>query len=394
LVETVHRVFEEGPLAGRTAAIDGFPLVGTAIEERLSQLETGQSIPWSWYLDPDVLALEEKHVFRPAWHYVGHVGQVDEPGRFFTCRLLGTDVVVTRGTDDRIRALINVCRHRGARVVREPCGKRKTFQCHYHAWTYGLDGALRAAPRSDREPGFDREEFPLHAVAIEQWGPFLFMNLDEDPKPLHEALGTLPARLAEVGIDLERMRFHHRAEYHLECNWKVAIENFLECYHCAIAHPDFSALLDVDQDAYKTVDLTDRFTTQRAPVRDPSRSRREGWELSDGQYHVLWPSMKINVHPGHPNLSIGPVLPQGVGRSFGYLDYFFGDDVTEEWIEELITFDDQVGREDVELIESVQAGLASGSARSGRIFLVSEEGIAGFQRYLLHRFRDAASAAE
>jgi phenylpropionate dioxygenase-like ring-hydroxylating dioxygenase large terminal subunit len=385
---------KEAGLTARTRRVREIPLTRDVITDRLRELERGRSIPSSWYLDAGVLEMEKCTLFRPAWHYVGHTEQVHEPGRFFTCSVMDAELVVAHGADGKVRAFRNVCRHRGARVVRESCGKRNTFQCHYHAWTYALDGSLRAAPRSDREPGFRCDDFPLHQVAVDSWGPFLFVNLERKPEPLTAALGTLPERVAEVGIDVERMRFHTRVEYDLACDWKVAIENFLECYHCAVAHPEFSRLLNVDPASYRTVDSGGRFTTQRAPVRSAAVPEEEGWEVRNGQYHVLWPGMKLNIHPGHPNLSIGPVFPTGVGRSFGYLDYFFGEGVAKEWIQERLAFDDRVGREDTELIESVQAGLSSDTEEgSGRLFLASEDVIAAFHRHILESFRAEVSSS-
>src|SRR5437868_7311007 len=118
-------------------------------------------LPWAWYSDPETLRLEQARIFRSSWQYAGHVGQVSEPGSFFTVTVGMTPLVVTRAREDRqLRAFVNVCRHRGFPVA-EGEGRRATLQCAYHAWTYGLDGRLQAAPRSDAEPGFDKEDLRL-----------------------------------------------------------------------------------------------------------------------------------------------------------------------------------------------------------------------------------------
>jgi phenylpropionate dioxygenase-like ring-hydroxylating dioxygenase large terminal subunit len=123
------------------------------------------TLPWSWYRDPDVLRREHERIFLRSWQYVGHVGRAAEPGSYFTGTLGLAPVVVTRARDGELRAFLNVCRHRGF-VVAEGAGRRETLQCRYHAWTYELDGRLRAAPRSEREPGFDMDELSLAPLRL------------------------------------------------------------------------------------------------------------------------------------------------------------------------------------------------------------------------------------
>ncbi|TMM20970.1 MAG: Rieske (2Fe-2S) protein [Actinobacteria bacterium] len=119
-----------------------------------------------------------------AWQYAGPAERVSEPGTFFASEAGHVPVVVTRGRDGKLRALLNVCRHRG-HVVAEGCGRRATLQCPYHAWTYELDGSLRRAPRSEREPGFDATGLSLLPLAVAALGPLVFVNPDRDPPPLH-----------------------------------------------------------------------------------------------------------------------------------------------------------------------------------------------------------------
>jgi choline monooxygenase len=118
-----------------------------------------------------------------AWEYAGRAGLVAGPGTFFATEAGGVPVVVTRARDGELRALLNVCRHRG-HVVASGCGTRATLQCPYHAWTYELDGSLRRAPRSEREPGFDTSGLSLLPLAVATWGRFVFVNPDRDAPPL------------------------------------------------------------------------------------------------------------------------------------------------------------------------------------------------------------------
>src|SRR5688500_13207559 len=304
-----------------------------------------RTLPFDWYSDPAVLRLERERIFRRSWQYAGRADQVSGPGSFFTCEAGDVPVVVVRDREGRLRAFVNVCRHRGS-LVCEGEGRRETLQCPYHAWTYDLDGSLRAAPRSEREPGFDRAELGLVPVAVEAWGPFVFVNPDSGAAPLAETLGELPELLAGAGLELSSLRFLRRSHSEYEANWKVCCENFLECYHCQVAHPGFSKVVDVSVDAYELVESR-WFSSQYGPVRpEPRGTFDPSGPIGRGQFHFLWPNLTINVMPGQPNLSIGPVLPAAPERTARFLDYFVGPDVAEEWIGEMLAFDEQVGAED------------------------------------------------
>jgi phenylpropionate dioxygenase-like ring-hydroxylating dioxygenase large terminal subunit len=336
-----------------------------------------RTLPWTWYTDPGVLRREGERIFARSWQYAGHSGQLADAGSFFATAAGQIPVVVTRARDEVLRAFLNVCRHRG-HVVANGAGKRETLQCPYHAWTYGLDGALRAAPRSDREPGFEFAELGLQEIAVDTWGPFVFVNPDADAAPLAEALGDVPARVAEI-IDVNTLEFHFRSEYEVGANWKITCENFLECYHCAVAHPGFAAEVDISPDTYR-LESSGLTSSQLGPLRENGRSFLAGGEIPHSQFHFVWPNFGINIFPGRTNLSCGPMLPVDTERTARFLDYFFAPDVDQAWIDELIAFDTQVGNEDTELVKGVQQGVRSGLLAEGRLLTVSEQLVAHFQR--------------
>lgn len=328
------------------------------------------TLPFAWYSDEQVLQRERARIFARSWQYAGRASEVSEPGSFLATDAGGVPILVTRDQAGELRALLNVCRHRGA-VLLEGCGQRATVQCHYHAWTYELDGSLRTAPRSEREPGFDRSEWSLLPASVGVWGPFLFVNPDPGAVPLAEHLGELPEILAR-DIDLDGLVFHSRVEFGAHANWKVVTENFLECYHCPTAHPAFADDVDVHPDRY----LLEAYPTFSAQF---CQAKATG---EHGQFHLLYPNTGINVFPGPPNLSIGPIAPNGPGRTERYLDYFFAPDVEEEWQREFFAYDDQIGREDTTLVESVQRGMAAGVLEQGRLLLNAEPLLAAFQRWV------------
>ena len=337
-----------------------------------------ETLPYSWYVDPEILRREQERIFRSAWQYAGHTGEAPEPGTFFTTQAGRTPVVVTRARDGELRAFLNVCRHRGFPLA-EGSGKRETLQCPYHAWTYGLDGALRAAPRSEELADFAECDLGLRPVALDTWGPFVFVNAGPDPEPLSAALGSMPAQVAELGLDVDGLVFYTRWETELEANWKVVCENFLECYHCAVAHPQFAEMVDVSVDAY-ALSTDGRLSSQHGPTRETSRtSMHLDGELPRSQFHFLWPNLGVNIFPGRPNISIGPIVPLSPDRTHRFLDYFFGSDVDQAWIDELMAFDGQVGIEDRVLVEGVHRGIASGALEHGYLMGRSEQLIGHFQ---------------
>jgi choline monooxygenase len=341
-----------------------------------------RTLPWSWYVDPAVYRLEQERIFRRFWQYVARTDEISEPASFHTSRAGDLPVLLVRDGEGELRAFLNVCRHRGSIICRGS-GKRQTLQCPYHAWTYDFDGRLLKAPRSDREGGFDPDELGLVRLQVGTWGPFIFVNPDLDAPSLVEALDDVPDRVAAAGVDVDALRFLSRAESEYEANWKICAENFLECYHCAVAHPGFSAAMDVSPEAY----LLDTGTLRMTQLSPPRPEPRGGYDLTGeverGQFHLLFPGTVANVMLGRPNFSIGPIVPLAPERTYRFLDYFVAPDADEGWIEEMLAFDAQVGAEDRVLVERVQAGVRSGLLGEGRLMPQSEQLVAHFQALVL-----------
>ena len=336
-----------------------------------------ETLPFAWYSDEELLRRERARIFARSWQYAGRADDVAEPGSFLATDAGGIPILVTRDQEGALRAFLNVCRHRGA-VLTDGCGRRATIQCHYHAWTYDLDGSLRTAPRSDREAEFDNADWSLLPASVGTWGPFLFVNPDPGAPTLDEHLGGLPEILSR-DIDLDGLVFHSRVAFGADANWKIVVENFLECYHCPTAHPSFSNEVDVHPDRY-LLEPHPTFSAQFATA------KRTG---ERGQFHLLYPNTGINVFPGPPNLSIGPIVPNGTDRTERYLDYFFAPDADPEWRDEFFALDEQVGKEDTALVESVHRGMGSGMLERGRLLLASEPLLGAFQAWVEDRLGSA-----
>jgi len=343
-----------------------------------SALERGDTLPARWYVEAEVFQAEKERIFHSTWQYVGHTGQVPSAGDFFTTHLGELPIAIVRDTGGVLRAFANVCRHRGSEVVLECAGNRKTLQCHYHGWTYNLDGTLRAAPRENEQRSFARETLSLVPFAIETWGPLIFVNPARDAGPLRDVLGELPVIFERAGIDLTQMRMLRQDTYELASNWKVVVENFNECYHCPIAHPRFSQVIDTD--SYRVDTRNEYFSAYYGPIlRSPGRGVT---------YATLWPNAMFALSGDPPAMQVISAIPIDAGHTRQLVDYFFAAELSDEQMRDYVEFSDLVTREDVVLCESVQRGLRSGAIEHGRLMLSREGGIQHFQK-LVYRFLSA-----
>jgi choline monooxygenase len=340
-----------------------------------SALERGDTLPARWYVEPDVFQAEKERIFHRTWQYVGHTGQVASAGDFFTTHLGDMPVVIVRDAGGALRAFANVCRHRGSEVVLECSGNRKTLQCHYHGWTYNLDGTLRTAPRENEQRAFAKETLSLAPFAVETWGPLIFVNPSATARPLRDVLGELPAIFERAGIDFAQMRMLRRDAYEIASNWKIVVENFNECYHCPIAHPKFSEVIDTN--AYRVATDHEYFSTYYGPI--------VGSPGNGVTYATLWPNILFSLYGNPPNLQATSVMPIDAGHSRQVVDYFFTGYPSEAQIRNDVEFSDLVTREDIVLCESVQRGLRSGAIEHGKLMLSRERGIQHFQK-LVYRF--------
>ncbi len=206
------------------------------LSKLVAEYQSGYSLPADFYREQFVYQNDLEKIFYRRWIYAGHISQIAQPGQYFTVDFAEESVIVTRDKTDQVRAFINVCRHRGSRVCLEASGKVSTFVCPYHAWTYGLDGQLRS--RRHMPDDFKREDFGLKPTGVSVFQGLIFINLDPNAPDLNTAFK--PMESAFSIYQLENTRVAHQATFSVDANWKLAIENFMECYHCAPAHAEYS----------------------------------------------------------------------------------------------------------------------------------------------------------
>ena len=196
----------------------------------------GFSLQQSFYRDPTVLERELQQIFLKSWLYVGHASEIPAVGDYFLFDIADESVVIVRSEPETVHALLNVCRHRGSRVCTTASGHEQLLVCSYHGWTYQLDGALRGARHLDS--AIDKNRYGLKRIQVEVLHGLIFVNFDENSVSFAPVRRDLDECLQPYR--LERAKVAHKASYPINANWKLAVENYCECYHCAPAHPEYS----------------------------------------------------------------------------------------------------------------------------------------------------------
>jgi len=332
-----------------------------------------------------VLEAEKERIFGRTWQLVAHADDLARPGPSLPPPTLDEPILLTHTLSGELRGFYNVCRHRAAQVVTSR-GNRRSLQCGYHGWVYGLDGRLQAAREMEGTEDFDLADFGLVPIRVESLGPFVFANLDPAATPLADWIGAIPAEISAAGYDLPTMRKVERRDYLIECNWKVYVDNYLEGYHLPIAHPALFKELDYDQ--YR-VETFRHFSRQHAPIRElkpgdvigrDRRYLREPGAEESALYYWLFPNTMLNIY--QDNLSTNVILPLGPERTLTIFEWFFAEPGTGagwESMQQTIAFSDEIQQEDIKICEQVQRGLRSRSYDRGRFSAKRENGVHHFQ---------------
>jgi phenylpropionate dioxygenase-like ring-hydroxylating dioxygenase large terminal subunit len=209
-----------------------------ALRAALDAVRSGHALPRPFYKDPAIFQHDMRHFVMAHWHCVGHASMAPGPGDFFTAEIAGESIIVVRGQDDRIRALLNVCRHRGSRVCTESEGTARggTFTCPYHAWTYDVRGELVNARLSAAD--FDKAAYGLKQVPLRVCEGVIFITFAQAPLDFEHVEPSF-GRTARI-YGWARARVAARKMYLIDANWKLVVENYHECYHCMPAHREYS----------------------------------------------------------------------------------------------------------------------------------------------------------
>jgi len=328
------------------------------VSERLAEAHT---LPAWLYTDPDVLEVEKRLIFSKTWQYVGHTSQLQQPGDYFTVEVVDRPIIVVRGQDGQIRAFYNVCTHRASKLV-EGQGNASIFSCPYHAWTFQLDGSLHRAPNMKGVENFDPKDFCLKPVRLEVQESFIFVNLNPNARPMSEVFAGLFEGFKKFGFaNFKRARV---VETICRANWKVGIDNYLECDHCPIIHKEFVRKLEMED--YE-ISIFDNYSYQGAPLKGQNADNFPVGK--GGRYYWLFPNMWFSSDPGPANISIHQSIPIDYRTTKYIYTTFLMEGTDEKEAEALFAYDDVLRKEDRDICEMVQKGLETGAYTQGRFSL-------------------------
>ena len=336
------------------------------------------SLPAWAYQSEALLDLEYKRLILTSWQFACHVSQVQNAGDYVTLNMMRDSVIVIRGREGELRAFKNVCRHRGARLLDGSGNCKGPIVCPYHGWNYTHEGALRALPASKTFPGLDRARFGLDPVELEVFHGLVFVRVIAGGPSIKEMWGPYSDLIAPYQLEKLRSAGPVMTEV-WNCNWKTAVDNNLENYHVPIGHPGYHRMLDND-----LVGFMNEYGVagSRSVLRDepsPNRTERTYQRLApevltdlDPQTRRTWffftmpPNIGIDIYPD--SMDVFQILPRTATTcTVRYPLLFPRDDRREARLLRYLNkrINRQVTREDRELTERVQRGLASHDYRPG-----------------------------
>ena len=372
------------------AAVDAFP-----VENFTDDPTTTFTLPSPWYFKPEVYEKEKEEIFFKSWRVVCHASEVANPGDYATVDIHGQGVFVVRGRDGNLRAFYNVCQHRAHELLQGKGNVKAVITCPYHAWAYGTDGGLRTARNCENVKGFDKADFSLATVRVQEFTGFVFVNLDDDAKPMNEWAPGFEDCVRQWFPEVEDVRVASQKDFEIEANWKVVVENAIEGYHFPNSGPIHRELCDIIDLPGTKLQIHDNWL---AIISLPGENKGDvypwpvdGEGQSNGNGHFitlfLWPDWIIYYWPHMDMISTFLMRPTGGESSVVENAYYNvpgrGDDETTrgavEW------FNERLGPEDKDLNEGVQRGIRSKGYYQGRLF--AQKGESGGSEHCVHAFQ-------
>jgi Rieske 2Fe-2S family protein len=323
-----------------------------------------------YYTSPEIFAVEQDRIFSRHWICVGRVADFPVAGEYHLVDVAGESLIVLRDQQGTLRALYNVCRHRGTRLCDSVHGRlSETLQCPYHAWTYALDGRLIGAPHMQEVVGFDKADYPLHQAGLDVWEGFVFLCLAPHPVPLPDAFGPIRDRFQR--FNLPKLLGVRRIVYDVKANWKLILQNYSECLHCPTIHPELSTKLPYTSGANDLVEgpFLGGFMEIKSPHESATLSGRAcGVHLGDlapqdrrrAFYYTLFPTMMLSLHPDYAvYYAVRPRSPTESEVECVWMVHPDSPASPGYDIEDAEAFWDRTNRQDWQICERSQLGVTS-----------------------------------
>ena len=358
------------------------------------------TLPGPYYTDAQIFEQEQEKVFESMWFCAVRSSELAKPGDFKTVQIGRESVLINRARDGGLRAFLNVCRHRGARLCTEESGSvKRSFQCPYHAWTYGLDGKLIAAPNLASMPDIDRTEYGLNAVHLREWLGYAWVSLAADPPSFSDdVMGAVTERLGNLEAighyQLDELEIGRRITYDVRANWKLIIENFMECYHCATIHPELTEVLPEFADGYAAQYFVGHGAEFGSEITGFTIDGSDGFEKLDGvaeeqdrRYYAITirPQVFVNLVPDH--VIFHRMYPLAPDRTIVECDWLYSKDVVASGrdVSRSVELFHRVNEQDFEACERCQPGMNSRAYAEGGVLMPSEHHIGEFHTWLRGR---------
>ncbi len=214
-------------------------IVDEGMKDLIGSHQPGWSLAQPFYTDETIFQNDLEKIWMRYWIYVGHISQIPRVGSYITLQLGSEPVIILRGEGDQVYALVNVCRHRGSVICSEEQGQVKKLVCPYHQWVYDLDGTLRAAKLFPED--FDKSNFSLHRLHCRELEGFLFISFAENPPDFDHLVSIYTPHMAMY--QMRNAKVAYTGKYLVKSNWKLLAENFRECYHCGVGHPEYCSVI-------------------------------------------------------------------------------------------------------------------------------------------------------
>ena len=357
--------------------------------------ERAWTLPAEYYTSDKVYQFEKEKIFAHSWICVAHGSELAESNDYITREVAGENIIVVRGRDSVLRSFYNVCPHRGHQLLQGSGRARNVITCPYHAWTFKLDGQLGHARNCENVVDFDADKATLSPLKVEEYAGFVFINMDLAAGPVEQQLPGLADSLRKACPVIDQLHLAARFITATPANWKIIVDNYMECYHCAPAHPGFADSVQVDK---YTHTLHGNWSLQFGLARSSEKSFKFDASVKDPSFsgYWAWPCTMFNVPPGADFMTVIYEFPVDAETTLQHYDiYFRNKELTAEQ-QALVEWYRTVFRpEDLRLVESVQRGLKSRGYRGqGRIMTdrqrsgISEHGIAHFHHLVARQHQD------